>query len=120
MATVEKEVFWVGSARDDLRAFPEDARSIAGHQLHRVQQGLEPDDWKPMGSVGSGVYELRIHTVLEHRVFYVAKFVEGIYVLHAFQKKTRQTSERDLELAKERYRTVLKHRQETSLSTQGR
>lgn len=115
MATVEKEVFWVGSTLDDLRAFPEDARSIAGHQLHLVQQGLEPDDWKPMGSVGSGVHELRVHTAMEHRVFYVAKFAEGIYVLHAFQKKTRQTSERDLELARERYRAVLKHRQETGL-----
>jgi phage-related protein len=120
MAAVEKEVFWIGSALDDLRAFPEDARRIAGQQLERVQHGLEPGDWKPMGSVGSGVYELRVHTALEHRVFYIAKFVEGIYVLHAFQKKTRQTSERDLELARERYRVLLKHRQETSRSTRGR
>lgn len=117
MKPVEKEIFWVGSALEDLRAFPEDARRIAGHQLRLVQQGLEPDDWKPMGGVGSGVYELRIHTAVEHRVFYVAKFVEGVYVLHVFQKKTRQTSDRDLELARERYRAVVKHRQETGQST---
>ena len=76
-----------------------------------VQQGLEPDDWKAMLGVGPGVYELRIRTDLEHRVFYVAKFAEGVYVLHAFQKKTRQTAQRDLELARERYREVLRQRQ---------
>ena len=120
MATVQKEIFWVGSALEDLRACPEDARSIAGHQLDLVQRGFEPDDWKPMGGVGSGVYELRVHTAVEHRVFYVAKFAEGIYVLHAFQKKTRQTSEQDLDLARERYRTVLKQRQEMVRSTRRR
>jgi phage-related protein len=109
-----KALFWVGSALEDLRAFPEDAKRLAGHQLHLVQQGLEPYDWKPMASVGSGVYELRIHTTSEHRVFYVAKFAEGIYILHAFQKKTQQTSQRDIGLAHERYQAIVKHRQESS------
>jgi phage-related protein len=109
-----KPLFWAGSALQDLRAFPEDARGIAGHELHLVQQELEPDDWKAMTSVGPGVYELRIRTAAEHRVFYVAKFAEGVYVLHAFQKKTQQTAQRDLELARERYREVLRQRQGTS------
>jgi phage-related protein len=65
----EKPVVWVGSSLDDLRAFPEDARRIAGHQLHLVQLDLEPADWKPMPSIGPGVSELRMHTGLEHRVF---------------------------------------------------
>jgi hypothetical protein len=64
-----------------------------------------------MVDVGPGVYELRIRTTAEHRVFYVAKLAEGVYVLHAFQKKTQQTGQRDLELARERYREVLKQRQ---------
>ena len=102
-----KPLFWAGSALQDLRAFPEEARRIAGHQLHLVQQGLEPDDWKAMPGVGPGVYELRIHAGLEHRVFYVAKFAEGVYVLHAFQKKAQQTAHRDIELARDRYREVL-------------
>jgi phage-related protein len=106
-----KPLFWVGSTLEDLRAFPEDARRIAGHELDLVQQGLEPDDWKAMVGVGPGVYELRIRTAVEHRIFYVAKFVEGVYVLHAFQKKTQQTAQRDIELGRERYREVLKHRQ---------
>jgi phage-related protein len=109
-----KPLFWAGSALQDLRAFPEDARGIAGHELHLVQQGLEPDDWKAMTSVGPGVYELRIRTAVEHRVFYVAKFAEGVYVLHAFQKKAQQTAQRDLELARERYREVLRQRQGAS------
>jgi phage-related protein len=106
-----KPLFWVGSSLNDLRAFPEEARRIAGHQLHLVQQVLEPDDWKSMASVGAGVYEIRIHTAVEHRVFYVAKFAEGIYVLHAFQKKTQQTPSKDVQLARDRYQEVLKHRQ---------
>jgi phage-related protein len=68
----------VGSALDDLRDFPEDARREAGHQLHLVQLGLVPDDWKPMPAVAAGVYEIRIHTALQHRVFYVAKFSDGV------------------------------------------
>jgi len=109
-----KKLFWVGSTLQDLRAFPDTARRMAGHELQLVQEGLEPDDWKPMTSVGTGVYELRIHSNLEHRVFYVAKFQEGVYVLHAFEKRTRQTAQRDIELARERYRDVLRDRLRTS------
>lgn len=84
---------------------------MAGHQLDLVQHGLEPADWKAMAGIGPGVYELRIHTAVEHRVFYVAKFEEGVYVLHAFQKKTRQTPQREMDLARERFREVLRSRQ---------
>lgn len=105
-----KRLIWVGSALADLRAFPPDARRIAGHQLDLVQQGFEPHDWKAMMGIGPGVYELRIHTAVEHRVFYVAKFEEGVYVLHAFQKKTRNTPQREIELARERFREVLRTR----------
>lgn len=109
-----KPLLWVGSALDDLRAFPGEARRIAGHELHLVQQGIEPDDWKAMPSVGPGVYELRVRTGLEHRVFYLAKFAEGIYILHAFEKKTQQTSRRDIGLGCDRYREVLRQRQGAS------
>jgi len=109
-----KPLFWVGSALQNLRAFPDAAKRRAGHELHLVQEELEPDDWKSMASVGPGVYELRIHTGVEHRVFYVAKFEEGVYVLHAFEKRTRQTAQRDIDLARERYREVLRDRQRTS------
>jgi putative addiction module killer protein len=84
-----------------LRAFPEQARRDAGYQLSRVQQGLMPNDWKPMNAVGSGVYEIRIHTGTEHRVFYVAKYDDAIYVLHAFEKRTRQTRQADIAMARQ-------------------
>ncbi len=63
--------------------------------------------------VGPGVQEIRIHTGLEHRVFYVAKFAEGVYVLHAFEKRTGKTPKRELELARNRFRAlVMKRRTE--------
>jgi phage-related protein len=105
-----KPLRWVGSALGDLRAFPPDARRAGGHNLHLVQLGLEAEDWKAMTGVGAGVYELRIHTRVEHRIFYVAKFEEAVYVLHCFQKKSRRTSPRDLETARERYRIVIRAR----------
>ena len=106
----EKPVFWLGSALDDLRAFPEEARRSAGHEIHLVQLGLEPSDWRPMSSVGPGVMELRIHSQLEHRVFYIAKFAEAVFVIHAFQKKTRKTPKRDIDLAKHRLTELLRQR----------
>jgi phage-related protein len=106
----EKPVVWLGSALAALRGFPADARRDAGFELRRVQQGLEPDDWKPMPSIGPGVREIRIHTGLEHRVFYVATFAEAVYVLHAFEKRTRKTQKHDLELAQERLRALVNRR----------
>ncbi|MHB1039979.1 MAG: type II toxin-antitoxin system RelE/ParE family toxin [Desulfobacteria bacterium] len=69
-------------------------------------------DWKPMPSVGQGVSEIRIHTRVEHRVFYIAKFSEGIYVLHAFQKRTRKTSKTDIDLARRRHGQLIRDRQD--------
>ena len=106
----DKPLRWVGSSLEDLRAFPEIARREAGYQLRRLQSGLLPDDWKPMASVGPGVAEIRIHSRVEHRVFYVARFAEAIYVLHAFEKRTRQTRQADLELARKRLSAVVQGR----------
>ena len=106
----DKPLVWLGSSKEDLKAFPPDARRVAGFQLRRVQQGLEPNDWKPMTIVGAGVQEIRIHTGLEHRVFFVAKFAEGVYVLHAFEKRTRKTPSRETEVARERFRTLVLRR----------
>jgi phage-related protein len=63
-----------------------------------------------MPTVGPGVYEIRIRTRLEHRVFCIAKFTEGIYVLHAFQKKTRKTPDAELELGRRRLKQVIRER----------
>lgn len=105
-----KPLAWLGSARRDVRAFPAAARRRSGFQLRRVQQGLDPDDWKPMSSVGPGVREIRIQTDLAHRVFYVATFEEAVYVLHAFEKRTRKTPPHDAKLARDRFRKLLEKR----------
>jgi phage-related protein len=103
----EKRVKFVGSSKDDISGFPDDARTIAGHQLHRIQKGLDPDDFKPMPDVGSGVYEIRVKTDAEHRVFYVTKFGDWIYVLHAFEKKSQKTPTKDIQLAAKRYKQLV-------------
>jgi phage-related protein len=107
---IEKPLVWLGPSLSDLRAFPAEAKRAAGYQLGRVQQGLMPDDWKPMTTVGAGVYEIRIHTGLEHRVFYVAKYEEAVYVIHAFEKRTVRTREADIALARQRLAGFLRLR----------
>jgi len=103
----DKAILWLGSSRSDVQAFPRDARRLAGFQLRLVQQGLEPLDWKPMSTIGPGVREIRIHTMAEHRVCYVAKFGEAIYVLHAFETRARKTSQHDVELGRQRYQAFV-------------
>jgi phage-related protein len=106
MADLEPVVFR-GSALDDLRVFPAPARREAGHQIDQVQRGRDPDDWRPMGTVGPGVREIRIRAAAgTFRVIYTAKFADAIYVLHCFRKKTQKTSKVDIDLAAKRYRDL--------------
>ena len=103
-----KPVYFVGASREDLRELPEAMQETAGFQLFKVQQGKEPDDWKPMPTVGPGVQELRVRDESgAHQVFYVAKFEEAVYVLHVFQKRSQKTARPDLELGKSRYADLL-------------
>ena len=97
-----KPLRFVGSSLDDLRNFPAEARRQAGFELYAIQRGLEPSDWKPMSVIGAGAGEIRIHVLGEWRVLYVAKFSDGVYVLHSFQKKSRKTRREDIELARQR------------------
>lgn len=98
---------FLGAARRDLAVFPELAHRQAGYELFMVQVGRQPADLKPLPTVGSGAYEIRIRSAAgAYRVVYVAKFEEAVYVLHAFQKKTRKTSQADIKLAAERYKLI--------------
>lgn len=102
-----KQVIWMGSSRDDLRAFPREARREIGYQLEHVQEGVDPDDWRPMSGVGPGVREMRIQESSgAFRCIYLTKRPEGIYVLHCFQKKTQKTSRQDLDLAERRFKAI--------------
>ena len=95
-----------GSSLDDLRNFADEARRVAGFELRAVQNGLEPSDWKPMPVIGPGVNKIRIHVLGEWRVIYVAKLRDAVYVLHAFQKKTRKTCRHEIDLARRRYKQI--------------
>ncbi len=98
-----KLIAFQGISLDDLRAFPPEVRREAGHQLDQVQRGLEPDDWRPMPSVGPGVREVRVRDEAgAFRVIYLATRPEAVHVLHAFQKKTQAMAKRDLDLARAR------------------
>jgi phage-related protein len=104
-----KDLYWVGTSLDDLKKFPMDVVQIAGYQLHMVQSGMEPSDWKPMKTVGHGVREIRIRVSKNaYRVLYVLVKNDGVYVLHAFQKSTQATSQGDINLAKRRYNEVMR------------
>jgi phage-related protein len=103
-----KPISFRGNSLDDLRQFPLNARREAGYQIDRVQNGLEPSDWKPMNSVGQGVKEIRIRDADgAFRVIYLAKLADAVHVLHCFQKKTEKTTEADIELARKRFRALM-------------
>jgi phage-related protein len=104
-----KPIRFVGPSLDALREFPNDARREAGYQLDKVQHGMEPADWKPMVNIGEGVKEIRIRDETgAFRVVYVAKLVDAVFVLHCFQKKTQRTSQSDIELARKRYKELIR------------
>ncbi len=104
----KKPITFLGSSLNDLRDFPEDARTDCGYQLDKVQSGEQPDDFKPMASIGKGVEEIRVKDENGiYRVIYAARFEEAVYVLHAFQKKTEKTSQKDIDLAKARFKDMM-------------
>jgi phage-related protein len=106
MVSIERQLTFVGSSREDLRECPLAVRRKIGEQLRNVQRGLMPTEFKPMSSIGSGVYEIRVRLDGAWRAIYVAKFSSSIYVLHVFQKKTQQTAKDDIDLAAARYRMI--------------
>ena len=106
-----KPISFLGNSLECLREFPADARHDAGYQLDQVQRGRHPTDFKPMPSVGKGVEELRVWDESgSWRVIYIARLQEAVVVLHAFQKKTRATSTRDIEIARNRYAELMRGR----------
>jgi phage-related protein len=104
-----KAVSFLGGSLNALRAFPAIARRRAGYQIDRVQRGYEPDDWKPMPTIGAGVREIRIRDEAgAFRVLYLTTRGDTIYVLHCFQKKSQRTHRLDIELARKRYKELTK------------
>ncbi|MGL5939243.1 MAG: type II toxin-antitoxin system RelE/ParE family toxin [Waterburya sp.] len=108
----DKPIYWIGSSKEDIAQFPLEVKKKAGFQLRAVQRGQSPLDFKSMSIIGKGVEEIRIRTEEAYRVFYVARFPEAVYVLHAFNKKTQKTSKQYIEIGKQRYQAMIKLRKE--------
>jgi phage-related protein len=114
----QKPTIWIGSSRDDLRAFPDEVRRVMGFAINDAQNGDEHPRAKALKGFGG-------RSVLEvvddedgdtYRAVYTVRFAGVIYVLHAFQKKSRkgiETPKRDIEIVKARLRAAEAHYQET-------
>ncbi len=105
-----KPLRFVGDARRRYDALTARAKKQAGYQLHRVQAGRLPTDFRPMPSIGPGVEELRVWDDgnRTYRVIYTARLPDAVYVLHAFQKTSQRTDKSDIALAKRRLKEVLR------------
>jgi phage-related protein len=100
-------VAWEGDSREVLRAFPEEVRDNLGFQLWQLQQGESPRDYRPLPSIGTGVFELRDQDERAwYRVVYLSRIYDVIHVLHCFEKKSREMPRREFEKAKQRLRAV--------------
>lgn len=101
-----KQVIFLGNSYRRICEFPSDAKRETGFQIHYVQSGVNPDDWKPMPSIGLGVKEIRIHLNNEYRIIYTANYHNTVYVLHAFVKKMQKMSKKDLQIAKHYFNEI--------------
>ena len=108
----DKPIYWIGNSKEDTAKFSSEAKRKAGFQLMAVQRGEPPIDFKPMSVIGKGVEEIRVKAGEAYRIFYVARFSEAVYVLHAFNKKAQKTSKQDIEIGKKRYQLMIELRKE--------
>ena len=100
-------VIWMGSSKEDIRDFPDAAQKLLGDELQLIQFGGMPKDAKPFKGVGSGVLEIALRYASDaYRVVLAMQLGKRIYVLHAFQKKSKkgiETPKRDVDLIKKLY-----------------
>lgn len=98
----------MGNAKRNIRAFPRDAQKLIGDELQLLQFGGMPRDAKPFKGVGSGVFEIAIRYDTDaFRTVLAVQLGQKIYVLHAFQKKSKtgvKTPKQDVEVIRQRYK----------------
>jgi phage-related protein len=100
-------IAWEGDSREVLRGFPEEVRQNFGFELWHLQLGERPSDYRPLTSIGPGVFELRDQDERAwYRVVYLSRIEDVIYVLHCFEKKSREMPRKDFERAKQRLKAV--------------
>jgi phage-related protein len=101
----------MGDSLDNLREFPPEVRTAVGYALQLVQAGETPMSAKLFKRVASGVYEIvKRYDTDTYRAVYAVKIGERIYILHAFQKKSKQgikTPQSDVDLIKQRYKDAI-------------
>ncbi|MBW4631441.1 MAG: type II toxin-antitoxin system RelE/ParE family toxin [Iphinoe sp. HA4291-MV1] len=106
-----RPLVWMGDSRKNIREFPSEVRASVGYALQLVQVGETPTDAKLFKGVGSGVYEIvKRYDTDTYRAVYAVKIGKKVYVLHAFQKKSKQgikTPQTDINLIKQRYKDAL-------------
>jgi len=104
---VLRPVVWLGNSKEKLRDFPDGAKKLRGDELQLIQFGGMPKDAKPFKGVGSGVLEIALRYASDaYRVVLAVQIGTRIYILHAFQKKSKKgiaTPKRDVDLIKKRY-----------------
>lgn len=110
---IPKPLEWVGSSKADLKNFPEEVRDHAGFALYQAQLGLKHRDAKPLKGIGAGVMEIVSRFDRDtYRVVYAIRFEDAVYVLHAFQKKSKtgiMTPKHEIELVKRRLKAAEGH-----------
>ena len=105
-------VDFCGSSLRDLRGFPKDVQQDMGYQIYRVQCGFDPNDWRAMPTVGTGVRELRVRgSDSQYRAIYVTTIGDTVHVLHVFVKKSQRTPKTDIEIAMNRLSEIRRKRQ---------
>ena len=104
---VLRPLVWLGNAKRNIQMFPKGAQKLIGDELQLIQFGGMPKDAKPFKGVGSGVIEIALRYGGDaYRTVVAVQFGERIYVLHAFQKKSKKgiaTPKQDVELIRQRY-----------------
>ncbi|MFH1018590.1 MAG: type II toxin-antitoxin system RelE/ParE family toxin [Pseudomonadota bacterium] len=105
-----KELLFMGNSREVLRGFPKVARKALGDELSTLQMGFIPRHYRPLPSIGPGVYELRHQDERAwYRVAYLMRMKGRIFVLHVFEKETGKTSKRDLRTLALRLKEAMAH-----------
>jgi phage-related protein len=100
-------IAWEGDSKDVVSSFPEEARQNLGFQLRLLQQGQQPTDYRAMGAIGPGVFELRDQDERAwYRVIYLSRIRDVVHVLHCFEKRSRETPAREINTARLRLKAV--------------
>lgn len=100
-------IAWEGDSKEVISSFPEQARQNLGFQLRLLQLGQQPNDYRPMSTIGPGVFELRDQDERAwYRVIYLSRIRDVVHVLHCFEKRSRETPAKEIRTARQRLQAV--------------